>query len=64
MLPSGLMCSADQAIRTSEVETGLYAVEDAYAGEYDFFAPSRLYSSREESANCPESATSKDPSKK
>jgi hypothetical protein len=51
MLPSGLKNGTDEDFRTSEVGTGLYVVEDAYAGEYDFFAPSRLYSAQEETTS-------------
>ncbi|MGO9254838.1 MAG: hypothetical protein ACLQU1_00835 [Bryobacteraceae bacterium] len=64
MLPSGLMCTADQDVRVSEVGAGMYVVEDAYEGEYDFFAPSRLYSTREQIATQDKSTASKDLSKK
>ncbi len=60
MLPSGLMSAADQDVRISEVGTGLYVVEDAYEGEYDFFAPSRLFSTREQTADQSKSTASEE----
>ena len=64
MLPSGLTRAADQDVRISEIGTGLYVVEDAYEGEYDFFAPSRLYSTREPTATETNSTVSEGPSEK
>jgi hypothetical protein len=64
MLPSGLTCAADQDVRISEIGTGLYVVEDAYEGEYDFFAPSRLYSTLEKTADQSKSTPSEEASKK
>ena len=46
MLPSGLVKDSDYLVR--EIEPGLYVVEGAYEGEYDFFAPSRLYGTLKE----------------
>lgn len=58
MLPSGLTRATDQDVRISKIGAGLYVVEDAYEGEYDFFAPSRLYSTREQTATPTESTIS------
>ena len=49
MLPSGFTGATNEDYRTSEIVTGLYAVEDAYAGDYDFFSPSSLYTTSHES---------------
>jgi len=43
MLPSGLVCTSNDDVRVNELGPGLYIVEDAYEGDYDFFAPSPLY---------------------
>jgi len=64
MLPSGLISAASQDVRISEIGTGLYVVEDAYEGEYDFFAPSRLYSTPEQTVTQSESGASEEPGRK
>jgi hypothetical protein len=61
MLPSGLTRTTDQDGRISKIGVGLYVVEDAYEGEYDFFAPSRLYSMPEQTATPTESPISEEP---
>jgi hypothetical protein len=60
MLPSGLMSVTNQEGRVRQIGKGLYVVEDAYKGDYDFFAPSRLYSTPQEEVNRCESGTSGD----
>jgi hypothetical protein len=60
MLPSGMTRAADQDVRMSEIGKGLYVVEDAYEGEYDFFAPSRLFSTRGQTATQTKSTLSED----
>jgi len=51
MLPSGLVCTSNDDVRVNELGPGLYIVEDAYEGDYDFFAPSSLYATARESEN-------------
>lgn len=64
MLPSGLVSVACEDVRISKIASGLYVVEDAYKGDYDFFAPSRLYSAPQETTNYCQAVTSVDQSKK
>jgi len=61
MLPSGLTRATDQDCRISQIGTGLYVVEDAYEGEYDFFAPSRLFSTPEPAPTHARSTVSEEP---
>ena len=43
MLPSGIVCTSSDGVRLNEVGSGLYVAQDAYKGQYDFFAPSPVY---------------------
>jgi hypothetical protein len=43
LLPSGFQPQAGILLGSASIATGMYAVEDAYKGEYDFFAPSPLF---------------------
>jgi hypothetical protein len=63
MLPSGLVSVECEDGRISEIGSGLYVVEDAYKGDYDFFAPSRLYSAPQTTSYC-QAVTSVDLAKK
>jgi hypothetical protein len=60
MLPSGLISVGNRDGRVSEVGGGLYVVEDAYKGDYDFFAPSQLYSTPKQTATDCQSIASDD----
>ena len=43
ILPSGFQPETGVTLATKEIGTGMYAVEGAYRGHYDFFAPSPLF---------------------
>ena len=42
-LSSGRRTNKHDAVKAAVLSRGLYAVTDAYAGDYDFFAPSALF---------------------
>jgi len=42
LLPSGIQPESGDFRQATEIATGLFAVEHAYEGRYDFFAPSPL----------------------
>ncbi len=43
MLPSGRQARGAKNLKVNRVGDGIYVVEKAYGGEYDFFAPSPLF---------------------
>jgi len=47
MLPSGIMTLlvANLNLKPTPNSKGLYSIENAYSGRYDFFAPSSLFPS-------------------
>jgi len=47
-LPSGFQMESGTVLVTKPIGKGLYAVEGAYRGNYDFFAPSPLFKSLQE----------------
>ena len=58
MLPSGFGSVASEDVRVREIGKGLYVVEDAYEGDYDFFSPSQLYSTPKQTGSLDQATTS------